>query len=522
MNIEKQQEFLQLCLQGNIEEIRKALDTDLPTGEIELDGLIDFETPEDEELGSPATLRESVSALHIAVHARHREVVDLLIDIGANPNIADKYGIVPLFIALVFNKPEIEQILIERGADPKLLNTYSQICSLIASQNSVERKEELFEEYQLDLKIKDDRYPEVLYGVMGFDEISRGGIEFLSRKFDINKETESYGHGLQSTFTFTPIQIAAYCGNYKAVSYLAEFGAKINVGGVVASETRAASFSIMDCAIRSPKYNKETACAVIKNGGRIELRINSPLDRADFKAARKMQDKNGGDTYLYSDRRRGTSEYLLSILEESRALRTSSGPNLAKHLEKSEYGEAQDSKVDFVAACMVQKKDGTSALHSTIDRRGKVDKEKLGALMGKAGKLGKLDELTELALRVHKLDLNDMAQVTAIAGLAADGEVAYKENPPAPSVTYGLGGLDSDIDPGDPVAASHMDATDDVGGAAADGYMDVTGGVGAAAAGYMDVTGGDGAGRDSPSPSTSTAASESSRMVNNLLNPRSQ
>ena len=56
------------------------------------------------------------TALIYAINNRQKENVALLLDRGANPNLANNGGGTPLAYAIELNDPEIEQILIEAGA----------------------------------------------------------------------------------------------------------------------------------------------------------------------------------------------------------------------------------------------------------------------------------------------------------------------------------------------------------------------------------------------------------------------
>merc|ERR1712037_1021524 len=55
--------------------------------------------------------------LHWAVRNGHVEVAQLLIERGANPNLTDRYGGTPLHEAATGGHVEVAQLLIERGAD---------------------------------------------------------------------------------------------------------------------------------------------------------------------------------------------------------------------------------------------------------------------------------------------------------------------------------------------------------------------------------------------------------------------
>jgi len=60
------------------------------------------------------------TALHWAVRKNNPEIVQILLDNGANPNIQDNYGYTPLIRPAINNKQEIVQILLNKGANPDI------------------------------------------------------------------------------------------------------------------------------------------------------------------------------------------------------------------------------------------------------------------------------------------------------------------------------------------------------------------------------------------------------------------
>ena len=62
-----------------------------------------------------------VSLLHKAAHSGHMEVVQLLLDKGAQPNEINEYT-TPLHLAAIGGHKELVQLLLQRGADPNIQN----------------------------------------------------------------------------------------------------------------------------------------------------------------------------------------------------------------------------------------------------------------------------------------------------------------------------------------------------------------------------------------------------------------
>ena len=67
--------------------------------------------------------RHGQTALMLAAHAGHREVVEILIAHGANLNITAKYGLSALMLALVAGHADVAGLLAGAGADLGLRGT---------------------------------------------------------------------------------------------------------------------------------------------------------------------------------------------------------------------------------------------------------------------------------------------------------------------------------------------------------------------------------------------------------------
>ncbi len=63
-----------------------------------------------------------VPLLSIAVQSNSFQIVNYLLNVGANPNIRDNNNNTPLHFALTFHNYEIADMLIQRGADEKVIN----------------------------------------------------------------------------------------------------------------------------------------------------------------------------------------------------------------------------------------------------------------------------------------------------------------------------------------------------------------------------------------------------------------
>ena len=65
-----------------------------------------------------AQTADGATALHWAAHLDNPEIVDLLIQRGASPKSANRYGVTPLSLAAVNASPAVLERLLAAGADP--------------------------------------------------------------------------------------------------------------------------------------------------------------------------------------------------------------------------------------------------------------------------------------------------------------------------------------------------------------------------------------------------------------------
>jgi ankyrin repeat protein len=67
--------------------------------------------------------RYGQTALMLAAHAGHREVVETLIAHRADLNVTAKFGLSALMLAIVAGHPDVARLLANAGADLSLLGT---------------------------------------------------------------------------------------------------------------------------------------------------------------------------------------------------------------------------------------------------------------------------------------------------------------------------------------------------------------------------------------------------------------
>ena len=148
---------------GKVEEVRKLVSI----------GLVDIDYVDDKHGWTP---------LHSAAFHGHKDVVQLLLDRGSDPNKANVGGQTPLHYAAMKGHKDVVQLLLDRGADPNKANEGGWTPLHEAAQNG----------HTVVLQL------------------------LLDRGADLNKANES---------GFTPLYTAAFAGHKYVVKLLLDRGA---------------------------------------------------------------------------------------------------------------------------------------------------------------------------------------------------------------------------------------------------------------------------------------------------------
>ena len=133
-----------------------------------------------------------VTPLNEASDNGHKDVIQLLLDRGGDPNRADGIGWTPLYRATKNGHNDVVQLLLDRGTDPNMVNNNGETPLFLAS------------------------IP--LSGSKGRKDVVQ---LLLDRGADPNKSTSGYGR--------TPLHMAACLGHKDVVQLLLDRGANPNV-----------------------------------------------------------------------------------------------------------------------------------------------------------------------------------------------------------------------------------------------------------------------------------------------------
>ena len=167
--------------------------------------------------------------LHLAINEEKWEIVQLLIEKGANVNIPDNDGQTPLFYALLEASPgsklhetykKIALMLIEAGADINFKNKHGKIPIHAAAQGGDVELFRLLLEKGADYRAtEEDRN----YSTLTYCRTS-GSVEIAKILLELGLEIDH-----RDKYQFTPLFSAIVDKNFYLAKFLVEMGADVNV-----------------------------------------------------------------------------------------------------------------------------------------------------------------------------------------------------------------------------------------------------------------------------------------------------
>ena len=191
-----------------------------------------------------ATEADGATALIYASYRDELETVQRLLDAGADPDIANEYGITPLFLAMENRSTAMVNQLLEGGANPDSATWSGETLLMAATRMGFMEAIDMLLEHGVNLNAQDPRRGQsaLMWAIsFGYPEIARKfiehGADVNARTIRLNEEfTPLVLEGYMGTTIhtvpmggYTPLLFAAKNGDIDTAKLLLEHGADINI-----------------------------------------------------------------------------------------------------------------------------------------------------------------------------------------------------------------------------------------------------------------------------------------------------
>ena len=173
---------------------------------------------------------ENCSALHAASIEDHPDVVQVLIDNGANVNAQDVYGMPPLQITAKHGYVEVAKKLLQAGADLEIKNNYKQTALYCAATGRHVGIVKLFLKYGANIKAREKSGGTVLHTFLSHQGEEDSNLLKILLRHGANPNAMSH-HG------HYPLIIACSKRYISSTLLLICFGAKIRRDAIDCDET---------------------------------------------------------------------------------------------------------------------------------------------------------------------------------------------------------------------------------------------------------------------------------------------
>ena len=234
------------------------------------------------ERGANSNVRnreKGFTPLHWATQENHLDIVDLLLKHRANPNIKDKYGRVPLYLAIKSNYTKIATLIIKSGLSNVNIRTQKGLIPLqyatpqYGGEGSVEIAELLIKHGSY-VKVKNDKNFTPLHWAAyhGHTKIAKMLIQHGA---DANIKSEEKG--------FSPLHLASIYGYTIIAELLIQHGSNVN------AKSKYHRATPLHLAIKNK--HEDIAELLIKNQANVNMKDregNTPLRMANSKGERKV------------------------------------------------------------------------------------------------------------------------------------------------------------------------------------------------------------------------------------------
>ena len=159
---------------------------------------------------------DDTSALHWAVHWDERDMVDMLLAAGADPNPANDYGVTPLMQACVNRNDDMVVKLLDAGADPNVLMITGVSALMKCSQAGAQKAVVALIKAGADVNISESRKDQT--ALMWAANSAHASI--VQSLIDAGADVSSRTPG-----GFTPLMFAARSGDIESARSLLDAGA---------------------------------------------------------------------------------------------------------------------------------------------------------------------------------------------------------------------------------------------------------------------------------------------------------
>jgi ankyrin repeat protein len=162
---------------------------------------------------------DGTTALHWAAHRNNIEMVNALLEAGADVAARNRYGVAPLSLAAVNGNADMLKLLLDAGADPSTSLAENETVLMTASRTGVVEAVQLLLEYGADVNAKESwRGQTALMWAAG-----EGNLEVAQILLDHGAEVQA-----RSDRGFTPLLFASREGHVELIRPLLRAGAKVD------------------------------------------------------------------------------------------------------------------------------------------------------------------------------------------------------------------------------------------------------------------------------------------------------
>ncbi len=194
-----------------------------------------------------ATEADGTSVLAHAVYRDHTESVKALLGAGADPDLANDYGITPMNLAMENRSLAMVRLLLDAGADPNAANWSGETLLMTSARTGFSEAMELLLDAGADVNVQDPRrHQSALMWAIAFNN-PQGAKVLIDHGADVNassiqlKESfnplqlEGYGGTTIDSISmggYTPLLFASRVGDLETARVLIEHGADVNARSV--------------------------------------------------------------------------------------------------------------------------------------------------------------------------------------------------------------------------------------------------------------------------------------------------